>query len=122
MIQPQCDNDAPAHNTRSRTQVRTIQQEALLACVHIHADIMGHHFTAHQAMQQKFPREILNAFLTTNTSALMEMRHLLINPKYRDLWGKSYTTELGRLAQGIPDKSTGTNMIVFIKHNDVPIN
>ena len=71
-----------------------MQQEALLACVHIHADITGHQFTAHQAMQRRFPKEILNAVLDTETGALMEMRHLLVNPKYKDLWGKSYTTEL----------------------------
>ena len=32
----------------------------------------------------------------------MEMRHLLVNPKNKELCGKSYTIELGRLAQGIP--------------------
>ncbi len=45
----------------------------------------------------------------------MEMRHILINLKYKYLWGKSYTTELGCLAQGIPGKSKGTNTIVFIE-------
>jgi hypothetical protein len=52
----------------------------------------------------------------------MEMRHLLINPKYKELWGKSYTFELGRLAQVIPSVSNGTNTIVFIGRDDVPIN
>ena len=51
----------------------------------------------------------------------MEMRHLLANPKYKDLWGKSYVTELGHLAQGIPGKSPGTNTIMFIGRDDVPI-
>jgi hypothetical protein len=49
------------------------------------------------------------------------MRHLLVNPKYKELWGRSCTTELGRLAQGIPGKSIGTNIIVFINRNDVPL-
>jgi hypothetical protein len=51
----------------------------------------------------------------------MEMRHLLVNPKYKELWVKSYTIELGCLAQGIPSVSNGTNTIIFIGHNDVPI-
>ena len=51
----------------------------------------------------------------------MEMRHLLANPKYKELWGKLYTTELARLAQGIPGVSKGTNTIVFIKYGDIPI-
>jgi hypothetical protein len=32
--------------------------------------------------------EMLNAVLDMTTSKLMEMRHLLVNPKYKDLWGK----------------------------------
>jgi hypothetical protein len=77
---------------------------------------------ANQASRWQFPWEILNAILNTNTSALMEMRHLLINPKYKELWGESYTIELGFLTQGIPGVSKGTNTIVFIRQDDVPIN
>ena len=50
----------------------------------------------------------------------MEMRHLMKNPKYSKLWRKSYTKELGRLAQGIPG-TKGTNTIVFIKYDDIPL-
>jgi hypothetical protein len=49
----------------------------------------------------------------------MEMRHLLVNPKYKDLWGKSHTTELAQLAQGIPDVSKGTDTMVLIIYNDI---
>jgi hypothetical protein len=41
-------------------------------------------------------------------------------PKLQELWGKSYTTKLGRLAQGIPGVSKGTNTIVFIARNVIP--
>ncbi len=67
-----------------------------------------------------FPVEILNAVLDMNTGKLLEMRHLLVNPKYKDLWGKSYTTELSRLAQGISGISNGTDTIVFIAHDEIP--
>jgi hypothetical protein len=50
----------------------------------------------------------------------MEMRQLLRNPKYSDLWGESYTKELGRLAQGIPG-TKGTDTIVFIKYDKIPL-
>ncbi len=50
----------------------------------------------------------------------MEMQQLLRNPKYSDLWCKSYTKELGRLAQGIPG-TKGTDTIVFIKYNKMPL-
>jgi hypothetical protein len=52
----------------------------------------------------------------------MEMHPLLVNPKGKELWGKSYTIELGCLAQGIPGVSNGTNTIVFIRQDNVPIN
>ena len=51
----------------------------------------------------------------------MEIQHLLANPKFKELWGKSYTTELARLAHGIPGVSKGTNTIVLVKRNDIPI-
>jgi hypothetical protein len=70
---------------------------------------------AKQASCWQFPRKILNDILNTDTDALMEMRHLLINPKYKELWGKSYTIILGCLDQGIPGVSNGTNTIVFIR-------
>jgi hypothetical protein len=49
------------------------------------------------------------------------MRHLLVNPKYKELWGKSYTIKLGCFAQGIPGVSNGTNTIIFIRQDNVPI-
>ncbi len=55
-----------------------------------------------------------------DTGKLLEMQHLLVNPKYKELWKKSYTTERGRLAQGIPGVSKGTNTIVIIAHNEIP--
>jgi hypothetical protein len=65
---------------------------------------------------------MLNTVLNMDTGKLMEMKHLLVNPKYKEVWGKLYTTELGCLAQGIPGVSKGTDTIVFIRRNKVPIN
>jgi hypothetical protein len=76
---------------------------------------------AKQASCWQFSWEILNDVLNTDTGALMEMCHLFINPKYKELWGKSYTIKLGRLAQGITGISNGTNTIVFIRQDNVPI-
>jgi hypothetical protein len=90
---------APSHNTRSQTQVQTITQEAILACIVTYSNITNRHITARNASCRKFPIEMLNAVLNMNTGKLMEMKHLLVNPKYKDLWGKSYTKELGRLAK-----------------------
>ncbi len=106
-------SDAPARNTRSQIQVQTITQGAILACFVTYSDITNQHITARNASCRKFPIEMLNAVLDMTTGKLMEMRHLLVNPKYKDLWGKSYTKKLGRLAQGIPGV-TSTDTIIFI--------
>ncbi len=66
-----------------------------------------------------FPVKMLNAVLDMNTGKLLEMWHLLVNPKYKELWGKSYTTELGCLAQFIPGISKGTDTIVFIARDEI---
>jgi hypothetical protein len=58
-----------------------------------------------------FPPKVLNAVLDMDTGKLLEMWHLLVNPKYKELWGKSYATELGCLAQGIPRVSKSTDTI-----------
>jgi hypothetical protein len=51
---------------------------------------------------------------------LLEYRHLVANPKTRATWLQSYGNEIGRLAQGMPGRNTGTNTIVFIHKNQVP--
>ena len=70
--------------------------------------------------QQKFPTKMINAVPNKDTRDLMIMRQLLCSPKYSDLWGKSYTKELGQLAQGIPG-TKGTDTIVFIKYSKFPL-
>ena len=41
-------------------------------------------------------------------------------PKYRKLYAKSYSKELGRLSQGMPGVVNGTNIIFLINKTDVP--
>jgi hypothetical protein len=57
----------------------------------------------------QYPSDMLHAVLNKTTGHLMETQHLLVNPKYKELWGKSYTEELGRLAQDNPRVSKCTN-------------
>ncbi len=72
----------------------------------------------HAALRQ-YPSDMLHAVLDKTMGHLMEKRHLLMKPKYKELWGKSYTKELGCLAQGIPGVSKGTDTIVFIHRKDI---
>jgi hypothetical protein len=118
---------SPAQNTRSKrtvvrpnctTEVRTIEQEMVLACIETYIEVTQTPLQPALLAQQKFPIVILNAVLNKNTGKLMEVRHLLCNPKYTGLWGKLYTKELGRLDQGVSG-TKGTHAIVFIRHNKI---
>jgi hypothetical protein len=102
-------------------QVRTITQEAILACISTYSDTTNLRLMGANAACQKIPLEMLNAVLDMDTGKLMEMKHLLVNPKYKEVCEKLYTTELGCLAQGIPGVSKGTDTIVFIQRDEVPI-
>ncbi len=82
--------------------------------------ISSRSLTPANAARCLLPIKILNAVLDMDTIELLEMRHLLVNPKYKVLWGKSYTTELGCLAQFIPGVSKGTDTIVFIARDEIP--
>jgi hypothetical protein len=83
-------------------------------------EIMQKPVQASSLAQRKFSSKTLNAVLNKDTGELMEKRQLLRNPKYSNLWGKSYTKELGCLAQGIPG-TKGTDTIVFIKYDKIPL-
>lgn len=65
--------------------------------------------------------EIANAVIGEG-GELLEYRHLIANPTMRATWLHLYRNEIGRLAQGMPGRNTGTNMIVFIHKNQVPRN
>ncbi len=114
-----CLDDTPAHNMHSQVQHHTFTQEAILACINTCNYISSRSLTPANTARCLFPIKIINAVLDMDTGKLLEMRHLLVNPKYKELWGKSYTTELGRLVQGIPGVSTGTDTIMFIAHNEI---
>ena len=68
----------------------------------------------------RFSIEIINAVLNEETGKLMEYRHIMKNPKYRQLYATSCNKELGRLAQGMPGKAEGTNAIYFIYKSYIP--
>ena len=74
-------DDTPARNTRSQVKERTITQEAILACMNTYNYITSRSLTPANAARRSFPVEILNAVLDKDTGELLEMRHLLKNPK-----------------------------------------
>ncbi len=63
--------------------------------------------------------EMANSVIRDN-GELLEYHHLVSNHNTRSTWTHSYGNELGRLAQGMPGRNTGTNTIFIIKKNQVP--
>ncbi len=113
------DVEPRGYNTQSRTM--SIMQEAMLACIDISKP------TFKILAKQLASRKILMTWLCEMANSvlgekgeLLEYRHLISNPKTKEVWGHSYGNEIGRLAQGMPGRNMGTNTIFFIRRDQVP--
>ena len=63
--------------------------------------------------------ELAGAVMDVN-GELLQYRHLIKRPEYREIWGRAYGNEVGRLAQGLPGRVEGTDTIRFIPKHEVP--
>jgi hypothetical protein len=74
----------------------------------------------HQAASQHHFSQLRHnpsgAILDEDTGDLLEYRHLIKHPKYRDIWLKSFGTEIRRLVT-----ATGTGTIVFKPKNKLSV-
>ena len=61
-----------------------------------------------------------NSVIDGETSELLEYRHLIKRPKYKEEWGTSFANEIGRLCQGIDGRAVGTDIMCFIDKSKVP--
>ncbi len=103
-------NSPPAANTRQQQENRTLTQDFMLQCMEIPGYTAP--FTPQQAASRKYPLQFLcdlaYTVLDDETGDLLEYRHLMKHPKYKDVWTKSFGTEIRRLA-------TSTETIFLIK-------
>ena len=111
---PQVTQDLPpSQNTRSRTQ-------RLLSAT----EISGSCPSAQQSSRRRYPLQFLadfaGAVIDDDTGELLEYRHLIQRPKYKKDWGFSFGNEIGRLAQGMPGRNTGTNTLHFLDRHNIP--
>ncbi len=76
-------------------------------------------FSNQQAAACKYPLQFFCDFafavLDGETGNLLEYRHLLKHPKYKDIWSKLFGTEIQRLA-------TTTKTIAFMSKDMIPQN
>ena len=96
-----CNSDRPADNTRYQRTVRTITQDYLYHLMDT-PFLPKQLFTAKQASSRKYPLQLVCDFaysvLDDETGDLLEYRHLLKHPKYKDVWSQSFGKEIRRLA------------------------
>jgi hypothetical protein len=135
------DSVSPPQRRMTRCHTGSILQEAMLSCVdvtrpnYIASSDLGllnfastktkttFKITPQQLSMRRLPMawlcEMANAVIGDN-SKLLEYKQLIANPKTRATWLHSYGNEIGRLAQGMPGRNTGTNTIFFIRKDQVP--
>ena len=58
--------------------------------------------------------------MDAETGKVLNYRQLRQSPKHKETWNKTYTSEFGRLENGVGGRNKGTNMIKFICKCDVP--
>ena len=63
--------------------------------------------------------EMANSVIGENCK-LLKYWHLIANPKTRATWTHLYGNKHGQLAQGMPDRTKGTDTIFFIPRHMVP--
>jgi hypothetical protein len=68
----------------------------------------------------QFLHEVAGAVMDVETGDMLEYRHLVKNPKYRETWSKAFGKEIGRLAQGQKGIVEGTDALFFIPKSEVP--
>ena len=92
----QDDDDAPSANTRLQQKKRTITQDYLFHMMDI--PFQTQPFTNKMVASRKFPLQFLcdfaSAVLDDKTGDLLEYRHLLKHPKYKDVWSNSFGREI----------------------------
>ena len=86
----------PSANTRFQRQIRTLTQDYLYHMMD--TPCITKPFTNRQAAARRYPvafiRDFASAVLDEETGNLLEYRHLLKHPKYKDIWSKSFGTKI----------------------------
>jgi hypothetical protein len=109
------DISHPAANTQQQRQIRTLTQDYMLHMMEIPGYTTP--FTPQQAVSRTFPLQFLcdlaYAVLDDDTGNLLEYRHLIKHPKYKDMWSNSFRNEIRQLA-------TMMDTIFFINKTGIP--
>jgi len=108
------DDLGPSQNTRAARLRRLASAVEISGQKPVASKLAGRKFST------QFLCDFAAAVLDDETGELLEYRHLIKRPKYREAWKHSFGNEIGRLAQGMPGRNTGTDTLFFIHKHEIP--
>jgi hypothetical protein len=89
-------DSSPATNTHQQLGILTLTQDFMLQCMEIPGYTAP--FTPQQAASRRYPLQLLYdlayAVLDDKTDDLIEYRHSMKHPKYKDIWTKPFSKEI----------------------------
>lgn len=98
---------------------RSCTAQVLLACMELHLSTLSPKMLACRKLPMQLWCDMAGAVMDINGD-LLEYRHLIKRPEYKEEWSKEYGNEVGHLAQSMPGQVKGTDTIFFIHERDVP--
>jgi hypothetical protein len=111
----------PRYATRSQKQLRgSPTVDTMLTMMELSNQPITPQRLASRQFPLQFLHEVAGAVMDVETGDMLEYRHLLKNPKYRETWSKALGKEIGRLAQGQKGIVEGTDALFFIPKSEVP--
>jgi hypothetical protein len=117
---PRVDDRAPRYNLRSRKSDGNITTDAMLSVMELSTRKLQAQNLATRQFPAQFFQDMIGAVMDSDTGDMLEYRHLLKNPKYRETWSKAFGKEIGRLAQGQEGVVEGTDALHFIEYDEIP--
>jgi hypothetical protein len=104
-------------HTRQQQRVQTLTQDVLFHMMDVRPEGLPQPVKLCQAARCNYHLQFLCDFayavLDNETGDLLEYRHLLKHPKYKDAWSQSFGKEIRRLA-------TVTETIAFLTKQEIP--
>lgn len=111
----------PRYVTRSQKRLQgSVTTDAIMGMLELTKPKLDARKLATRRYPLQFLCEFANAVMDEDTGEMLEYRHLIKRPKYRDTWSKAFGKEIGRLAQGQKGVVEGTNALFFIPKSEVP--
>ena len=111
--------EEPTFQRRSKgVAARSFTQEANLTAV----ELTECKLNLTKLTQRIFPKQLiceLAGAMIDRNGDMLEYLHLMKRPEYKEIWGRGYGNEIGRLTQGMKGRVNSTDTMHFIHKHKV---